>query len=70
MLSLLKAVPPFLRLLAAAALLTGGAVVLTRCGDTLSAPPETGPEGDVTRSVPPIDAAAPADVETATFALG
>ena len=68
--NLLKAVLPFLGLLATAAMLAGGVVMLTRGGETLSASPEAGPVGEGTRSVPPIDAAAPARVETATFALG
>jgi hypothetical protein len=70
MMSMAKTALPFLGLLAAAALLAGGVFVLTRGGDTLSAPTEVSPTDDATRSIPPIDAAAPAKVETATFALG
>jgi hypothetical protein len=70
MMRLVKATLPFLGLLAAAALLAGGAVVLIRDGETVSAPPEDSPRGEVARSIPPIDAAAPDGFETATFALG
>jgi hypothetical protein len=68
--NIIKAALPVLGLLAAAALLVGGAVVLNRGGETLSAPPEASREGETAQSIPPIDAAAPARVETATFALG
>jgi hypothetical protein len=66
----LKGLLPVLGLLAAAAFVAGGVVVLTRDGETLSAPSEDSPRGEVARSIPPIDAAAPASFETATFALG
>jgi hypothetical protein len=65
-----KALRPFLALLAAAGLLVGGVIVLTRDGETVSAPPEDSPRGEAARSIPPIDAAAPDGFETATFALG
>ena len=67
---MVKAALPFLGLLAAAALLAGGVVVLNRGDDSLSALSEEDPVIEAAPEIPPIDAAVPARVETATFALG
>jgi hypothetical protein len=70
MMSLLKAALLFLGLVAAVALVAGGVVALTRDGAAPSGTLEDAQAEGTTRGIPPIDAAAPAEVETATFALG
>ena len=68
--TVVKAALPFLGLVAVVALVAGGAFVLSRVGESPSAPSgETG-TSETAGSIPIIDAAAPAGVETATFALG
>ena len=68
--SLAKAALPLLGLLGVAVVVAGGVFLLTR--DTAS--PVLVLEEDQPReaavSIPALDAAAPAEVETATFALG
>ena len=70
MMSLLKSALPFLGLVAAAALVAGGVVALTRGGAAPSGTLDEAQAAGMARGIPPIDAAAPAEVETATFALG
>jgi hypothetical protein len=68
--SMVKAMLPWLGLLAVAALLVGGAILLTRGHESPSTSPEATSGGQTSPSIPPIDSAAPARVETATLALG
>jgi hypothetical protein len=70
MMSLLKAALPFLGVLGAVAVVAGGAILLTRGAAAPSLVLEEGQPREATASVPALDAAAPAEVETATFALG
>jgi len=76
MVNLIKAALPFLGLLGAAVLVAGGVVLLARAGESPAATPEAGvtektaPAEETVRIIPPMDAAALAEVETATFALG
>jgi hypothetical protein len=70
MVSIVRAALPFLGLLAVVALLAGGVVVLTRGDEPLSVPSGESPTDETPGSIPPIDAAPPATLETATFALG
>lgn len=79
MASVIKAALPVLGLLGGALLVAGGAVLLARGGGRPAPTPQVAerttpangvaPAGE-TAGIPPLDAAAPAEVETATFALG
>ena len=68
--TVVKAALPLVGLLAVVALVVGGAVALTRGGESPSAPSGETATGETAGSIPAIDATAPAKVETATFALG